>query len=126
MDDKAFREILFLKPGQTSNPAEILKTYFNYDAKLSEYPSSILVLDFSNIYAIIALNPYWNKNKEVVYMAQPQGNTYDEVMKEISWNVRSRLTYIAMNGMYLLTVPADIITSPLQLILLLLGGGGVR
>ncbi len=125
MDDGAFRAVLFLKQGDAADPSEILKKYFNFDAGRTEYPSSLVVMDFTNIYTFMSINPFWEKGPEVSYLVQASGNDYNEVMNEIHWHERSFLQYIMMHGFYILTVPADIITSPFQLIGIFLLGNGL-
>ena len=52
MEDKAFREILFLKPGQKAAPVELLQKHFQQSSAPLEYPTAIVVMDFSNVYTL--------------------------------------------------------------------------
>ena len=126
MDDQAFREILFLNPGQTITPAEIMKKHFHANIGAPEFPASILVMDFSNIYTFSAMQAFWEKAGEVSYLVQAPGTDYNEVMKDIRWQERSRLKLTGLYAWYGVTVPVDIVTSPFQLAGLLLLGKGAQ
>ncbi|MFO1471214.1 MAG: hypothetical protein U1F27_09270 [Turneriella sp.] len=125
MDDRAFREILFLKEGQQIAPHEILKTHFQLPAEARDYPAAILVMDFSNIYTFTAMHALWQNDSGVSYFVQAPGNDYNLVMEDISWNARSRLKLAGMYSLYALTVPVDIVTVPFQIAGLLMMGKGV-
>lgn len=127
MDDAAFRRILFLKPGEKISASEILHQYYHYQSQPQDYPSSLLVMDFTNIYAFTAMQAVWQSSEEVSFFVQASSTDYNVVMEQVEWRQRSRLTLAAMYGWYAVTVPVDIVTSPFQLIgMYLLGKGGVR
>ncbi|MFZ5630214.1 MAG: hypothetical protein ACOY5B_13870 [Spirochaetota bacterium] len=127
MDDGAFRRILFLKPGEKASASEILNQYYGYKAQPQDYPSALLVMDFTNIYTFTAMQAFWQSPEGVGYFVQAPSTDYNVVMEQIEWRQRSRLTLAAMYGWYAITVPVDIVTSPFQLIgMYLLGKGSVR
>ncbi len=127
MDDKAFREILFLKPGQAISAADILQKHYHFSVATQEYPAALLVMDFTNIYTFTAMHAYWEKDAQVSYFAQAPGTDYNEVMKDIAWQKRSRLELAGLYAWYGVTVAVDIVTATFQLAgLLLLGKGFVR
>ncbi len=127
MDDAAFRRILFLKPGEKTTAAEILKTYYGLESGATTYPDALLVMDFTNIYTFRAMHGYWQSEAGLSYLVQAPSTDYNEVMREIEWRQRSRISLAAMYGWYAVTVPVDIVTSPFQLIgMYLLGKGMVH
>lgn len=127
MDDAAFRRILFLKPGEKITPAEILKTYYRFEAGTTTYPDALLAMDFTNIFTFMAMHGFWQNDTGLSYFVQAPSSDYNEVMSEIEWQKRSRISLAAMYGWYAVTVPVDIVTSPFQLIgMYLLGKGMVR
>ena len=125
MDDRAFREILFLKAGHHIAHHEILKTHFQQPAEIQDYPAAILVMDFSNIYTFTAMHALWQKDSGVSYFVQAPGNDYNSVMEDINWQERSRLKLVGMYSLYAVTVPVDIVTVPFQIAGLLMMGKGV-
>lgn len=125
MDDEAFRSILFLKGGDKADVTAMLRQHFAFDTGPVEYPSALLVMDFTNIYSFSAMHPYWEKEAEVAYFVQAPGTDYNQVLKEIEWVERSRVTLAAMYAWYLVAVPVDIVTSPFQFAAMLLYGRGM-
>ncbi len=125
MEDKAFREILFLKPGQKADPAELLLRHFQYGAAPPEYPTAMVVMDFSNVYTFSAMHAFWQNSSAVTYFVQAPGTDYNEVMKDVAWQKRSRLRLAGLYAFYAVTVPVDIVTVPFQIAGLLLMGRGV-
>jgi hypothetical protein len=125
MDDKAFRSILFLKGGDKADLSEILKQYDQFETGPSDFPTALLVMDFSNIYSFSAMHPYWEKGNEVSYFVQAPGTNYNEVMRDIEWHERSRIRLAGMYAWYAVAVPVDIVTSPFQLAGILLLGSGM-
>ncbi|MBL8032549.1 MAG: hypothetical protein JNJ69_02530 [Leptospiraceae bacterium] len=125
MNDNAFREILFLKAGQKANAAEMLRRHFGYETGNLENPTAILVMDFSNVYTFSAMHAVWKTADEVAYFSQAPGTDYNDVMQRIAWEKRSKASIAALYGWYGVTVPVDIVTGPVQLIMLLLYGYGM-
>lgn len=125
MDERAFREILFLKAGQQIAPGEILKTHFQQPAEKQDYPAVILVMDFSNVYTFSAMHALWQKDSGVSYFVQVPGSDYNAVMEDIRWQERSGLKLVGMYSLYAVTVPVDIVTVPFQIAGLLMMGKGV-
>mgnify|MGYP007009320257 CR=1 FL=1 len=125
MEDKAFREILFLKPGQKADPAELLQKHFQQSSAPLEYPTAIVVMDFSNVYTFSAMHAFWQNSNAVTYFVQSPGSDYNEVMKDVAWQKRSRLRLAGLYAFYAVTVPVDIVTVPFQIAGLLLMGRGV-
>lgn len=125
LEDAAFRQILFLKPGDNVSAAEILQKHFQYNVVASEGPSAVLVMDFTNIYSFGGMLAYWREGRQVTSFAQAPATDYEIVMRDIAWRERSRLNLAAMYAWYGITVPIDIVTSPLQLLGLLAYGNGM-
>ncbi len=127
MHDEAFRKILFLKPGDKTSPAEILKAYYAFDAGVTRLPDALVVLDFTNIYTFSAMLGVWQNDSGVSFLVQAPSTDYNLALGEIEWQKRSRITLGAMYAWYVVAVPVDIITSPFQIAgLYLLGKGSVR
>lgn len=127
LNDEAFRRILFLKPGDKITPAEILKTHYAFQIERQEYPDAFLVMDFTNIYSFSAMQGYWQNADGLSYLAQSPPGDYNEAMREVAWQQRSRVSLMAMYSWYAVTVPVDIVTSPFQLLgMYLLGKGMVH
>ncbi|HNL10680.1 MAG TPA: hypothetical protein PKM44_09230, partial [Turneriella sp.] len=78
-------------------------------------------------YTFRAMHGYWQSEAGLSYLVQAPSTDYNEVMREIEWRQRSRISLAAMYGWYAVTVPVDIVTSPFQLIgMYLLGKGMVH
>lgn len=125
MDEKAFRAILFLKPGEKADLADILKDHFAFTAAPS-YPAGLLVMDFTNIYSFSAMHGFWQKEAELAYFVQAPGSDYNDVLGDIEWVRRSRFQLALLYGWYGIAVPLDIVTSPFQLAAVLLVGPGAK
>lgn len=125
MDDKAFREILFLKTGQTLSHADILQKHFSIRTVEVSYPAALVVMDFSNVYTFMAMHAFWQNSSAVTYFVQAPGSDYNVVMAELAWKERSRLRLAGLYALYAVTVPVDIVTVPFQIAGLLLMGRGV-
>jgi len=125
LEDAAFRQILFLKPGDNVPATEILAKHFQYKVAASDGPSALLVMDFTNIYSFGGMLAYWREGGQVTSFAQAPATDYAIVMREVAWHERSQLTLAAMYAWYGITVPLDIVTSPFQLLGLLAYGRGM-
>ena len=122
MEDKAFREILFLKPGQKAHPGDLLAKHFQYPVTPGEFPAALIVMDFSNVYTFSAMHAYWQNGGDVTYFVQAPGSDYNTVMADVAWQERSRLQLAGLYGWYVVTVPVDIVTAPFQFVGMLLIG----
>ncbi len=125
MDEKAFRTILFLKPGDKTDLADILKRHFTFTA-VPGLPAGLLVMDFSNTYTFSAMHGFWQKESELAYFVQAPGAEYSEVLGDIEWVQRSRFQLALLYAWYGIAVPVDIVTSPFQLAAVLLVGPGAK
>jgi hypothetical protein len=125
MNDTAFRTILFLKPGESTDLAAILKSHFDY-TKEPGYPSGLLVMDFSNVYTFSAMHGLWQNELQLSYFVHVPGGEYNKVFGGIEWRKRSRLNLALLYAWYGITVPVDIVTGPFQLAAILLVGPGAK
>ncbi len=132
IDMKPFYALFNQKVGQVSDPKDILKEHFNYVIEDPQYPIALVKLDFVLNYSYSARALVWEKGigeKAHVVCEGLDLDKYDGPRFNIEWNERSKLIYGLRQAGYIGTVVADVVTSPVQLIYLLLvaaSGGGVR
>jgi len=137
VDTELFQAFFSLKAGDTADPAALMKKQFNYAIKGAEYPLAIVKLEIQgqdryrehdafNANAVI-----WDRTKDGKAAVTCCGSVADEFYgdhMDIKWKERSRFVYALRQGGYIGTAIADVVTSPVQLVWLILGamGGGVR
>jgi hypothetical protein len=132
LDQNIFRSFHNQKVGQVSDPAVMLKSNFKYKIRDPQYPFALVKLDFSHIYKYSANAIVWERNsakKQVVSCVSVNIDQYDGTLMNVEWRVRSKLLYGVRQAGYIGTVIADVITSPVQLVILILealAGPGVR
>ncbi len=120
---KAFYAIFNQKRGEKSSPVAIMKTYYNYTIPKEKYPLALVYLDFSNIFKYSINAVIWKMNdggKPVVSCNGTEIDKYDGPHMIIDWKVRKKLFYALRQAGYIGTVIGDIVTSPVQLIMLIL------
>jgi hypothetical protein len=131
LDQKINRSFYNQKVGQVSDPAVLLKD-FNYKIRKPQYPFALVHLDFSNIDKYTADALVWERDsagKQVVSSVSVNIDKYDGALIAVEWRVRDKLLYGVRQAGYVGTVVADVITSPVQLVMLILealAGPGVR
>ncbi len=121
----AFYALFNLKAGQESDPAGIMKQHFKYDIKEPKYPLALVKLDFTLNYNYSARSLVWEKNtagKTVVTSEGIDIDKYDGPRLAVEWKERSKMVYGLKQAGYIGTVIADVVTSPVQLVMLVLGG----
>ncbi len=128
---KSFYVLFNQKVGMKSDPAAILKDYFGYEITNPQIPLVLVNLDTTLNYQYSAQCIVWDRGSDgsaVVTHIGLDNDQYDGPRMEIGWRERNRPVYILRQGGYIGTVLADIITSPIQLVRMLLTGfsGGVR
>jgi hypothetical protein len=123
LEDPAFRTILFSKTGERLAVADLLKQQFKYDARPAK---ALAVVDLTTTYNVTGYLLCWEDSDRLACKGSLGPEPYETAMKHIQWDVRSRVLYVAMHGWYLVTLPVDIITSPLQAAAVLLTPMGVR
>lgn len=122
--DKPFRLFLFSKPGEAIELPQLLKENFNYDTGKMDYPTALVVMNFTNVYSFQSNFLAWQTNSGLSLNALAPLGDYETVMKDIAWRERSRASLAMHYAYYLITVPVDIITGPVQIAALLFVGKG--
>jgi hypothetical protein len=132
MDDmKSFYALFNQKKNLRSDPAALLKEHFGYDIEGPGYPLALVDLDVTLNYRYSARCIIWDRDgagsTRVAYVGL-DGDSYDNPRMDIGWSERNRPVYLLRQLGYAGTVIADIVTSPVQLVYVLLLGsaGGVR
>jgi hypothetical protein len=119
INDHLYKILLYLKEGEVSDPVKIMKKHLNYELKTRDYPIVLCTLDFSNIFNYSIIFIVWEKSSAGIPFVSKKviipGKKYDFNMR-ITWQERSRTMYAIRMVGYVGTVAADIITSPIQLI----------
>ena len=126
LPDKAFRIFLFSKTGEKIALRPLLQENFQHDTGKIKYPTALAIMDFTNIFSFSANTLVWDADETLTLNALPTLGEYDEIMKEIRWHERSRLTLGMRYAFYLFTVPADLITGPFQFAAILISGPGAK
>ncbi|MBL8019753.1 MAG: hypothetical protein JNM27_08825 [Leptospirales bacterium] len=123
MEDAALRAVIFAQPGDVKTADAIVREAF----QIKDAPSAnaLGVIDFTNVYTVSAYLILSENGTIKSVSALPPGD-YDPAMSGIDWNVRSRPGYVLMHLWYGVTVPLDIVTSPFQLVAILLLPPGAR
>ncbi|MBP7586118.1 MAG: hypothetical protein KBA61_18900 [Spirochaetes bacterium] len=124
-DMDAFYALFNQKAGQESDPVSIMKQHFKYDIADPKYPLALVKLDFTLNYSYSARSLVWEKNasgKTAVACEGVDIDKYDGPRFSVEWKERSKMVYGLKQAGYAGTVIADVVTSPVQLVLLLLGG----
>ena len=87
---------------------------------------ALAVLDFSNVFTFNMSMLCWSGSDRLACNAGPALGPYEEEMKNIRWDVRSRVVYGLMHAWYVVAVPVDIVTFPFQIGTLYLVGPGAK
>lgn len=128
----AFYALHNQKAGQESDPAAIMQNHFHYGIKDPKFPLALVKLDFTLNYNYSARSLVWDRDKDGKTRVICEGidvDSYDGPRLAVEWKERSRLVYGLRQAGYAGTVIADVVTSPVQLVMLLLtglAGPGVR
>ena len=133
MDNRRDFQDLFMdqQTGKAGDPGALFQRN-NYLLKEAQYPLVLAVLDFSNIFTYSANAIVWEKGadgKPFVACTGLDYGPYDAAGLGIAWKERSRMIYLLRHGGYAGTVIADVVTSPVQLVMYILtalSGPGVR
>ncbi len=126
-----------LKVGAVTDPAALMKKQFNYDIRDAAYPLAVVKLEMQgqdkyrehdkfNAHAVM-----WDRTNDGKAAITCYGSVADEFSgdhMDIRWKERGRLVYALRQGGYIGTAIADVVTSPVQLVMIILNamGGGVR
>lgn len=123
LEDNAFRTILFAKPGDRLSLPDLMKKSFNFDSKPAQ---ALAVLDFTTTYNVSGYLLCWQDSDQLVCKESLGPESYTTAMSRIRWDVRSRVIYVALHGWYLIALPVDVITAPIQAAVMFLTPLGVR
>lgn len=117
MEDAAFRAVVFAEPGQRITVDQIVREKF----QIKDMPASsaLAVLDFANVYTVSG-HLLMSENGAIKSVSALVPGPYDNAMAEIDWSVRNRPVFILLHLGYAVTLPLDVVTSPFQLVALLL------
>lgn len=124
--------VLEQKVGRPSHPRMIVKRHFDFDITDPEAPLGLVILNLSNIYQYSANALVWDAGPDgtpVVSALAIDLDSMDGPRLGIEWKQRSRPIYIVRQGGTIGPVVADVVTAPIQLVILMLmgiGGGGAR
>ncbi len=121
----AFYALFNQKAGKESDPVSIMKQHFKYDIADPKYPLALVKLDFTLNYSYSARSLVWEKNasgKTAVACEGVDIDKYDGPRFSVEWKERSKMVYGLKQAGYAGTVIADVVTSPVQLVMLVLGG----
>jgi hypothetical protein len=137
VDTELFNAFFNLKVGGTADPNGLMKKHFNYVITDAAYPLAVVKLE------IQGQDRYREHDRfgahAVLWDRTPDGKTvitaYSSVSDEfhgdhmdIRWKERNKPLFVIRQAGYVGTAIADIITSPVQLVWMVLSamGGGVR
>ncbi len=128
----SFYAVLRLQAGEASDPAQLLREHFRTEVRGLEYPVMFAKINFSINYTYSADAIRWKRpagGAAVVSAAWLDLGPYESERMKVRWVERSRGVYTLRQLGYIGTVPADVITAPLQLVglcLRLLVGPGAK
>jgi len=131
-DMDAFYALFNQRKGMISDPVEIMKKHFMVDISGPVYPLVVVRLDFSNTGKYTARALVREKapdGKTVVACEGVDIDGYEGPRLGVKWKVRNRPVYVLRQFGYIGTIIADVATSPVQLVMLVLtglAGPGVR
>jgi len=132
MTMKTFTALMNQEVGKPSDPISFLNEHFSFAVVRAEYPLAIIHLDFSLNYSYSARAVIWGApadGSSLVICTGIAVGPYTDPHFDIAWKERSRIVYAARMAGYVGTVIADVVTSPVQLVMTILTaltGPGVR
>ena len=121
-----------LRAGQESDPVAIMKQHFKYDIRDPKYPLALVKLNFSLNYKYSTRSLVWDSGPDGKTRVSCEGidlDSYDGPRLAVQWKERNKLVYGLRQAGYAGTIIADVVTSPVQLVMLVLtglAGPGVR
>lgn len=121
----SFYALFNLKAGRESDPVAIMKQHFRYDIGEAKYPLALVKLDFTLNYSYSARSLVWDRGPGGKTRVTCEGidlDKYDGPRLDVEWKERSRVVYGLRLAGYAGTVIADVVTSPVQLVMMLLKG----
>jgi hypothetical protein len=128
----SFYALFNLKTGHESDPVELMKRHFKYDINAPVYPLAALELNFVLNYSYSTRAIVWDRDPDGKTRVACEGidvGNYDGPRLAVEWKERNKLVYGLRQFGYAGTVIADVVTSPVQLVMLVLtglAGPGVR
>ncbi|MCE9596339.1 MAG: hypothetical protein K8S54_00075 [Spirochaetia bacterium] len=123
MEDAPFRAVIFSRPGEPITVDTIVREKFQF--KDAQAANVLGVIDFTNVYSVSAYLLV-SENGVIKSVDALIPGSYETAMERIDWKVRSRPIYFVMHLGYLVSVPLDIVTAPLQGLALLLTPPGAK
>lgn len=124
MDSDGFYALFEQQVGKESAPAAILAEHFDYEVTERRYPFAIVKLDFASTDQYTSTGIVWElrEGRSIVDLKSLTYEPYDGPHLRIAWKVRNCPGYQLRKVGYVGTVLADIVTSPVQIVMYLVIG----